>query len=579
MKKSELKSVPKNPADSNFCYYPFMQILLTSDGKYRPCSKHQDYITHNGKVLDTSNASLTDAWNADYMQDIRQSFHDNKRFEGCSECWRMHDIGLRSMRYDSFQYNTADIDLVNPTSPTRLEINASNVCNLKCRICYPNASNKWIKEYEEIYGKKEKVFYNLNLENINEIKNWASQLEELCFFGGEPLLSKENFELIDFLIEQDLAKNISLLFNTNGTIFNASIAEKLKYFKHVRMFFSIDDIGERFEYQRKGAKWGHVLKNIEQAYNLSLSEQGKNIEFKICTTVSIFNIYYFPEFFQFFESTFPGLKIFWNLLFDPWRLSVQILPKEVKKIIEDRLLNGIKTSYNRTEADTRTIDELIVFLNEPVDKPFDEFFTYVNRHDLYRKESFTSIFPEFYKLISAHVPEYIQWERTEEVNLHDAIEKCISEILYLASKNKPSNQNKIDQLFLTIRDHFMEYKAKSKFDFFDRYKRLFRESLLTETFFKTIATDTEAIDNKALFLIFKENLLKDIDLSKITTIDEKLLCSNLDFLCQIVSKNTYPKLFSDLLQTESKDLRIDLSRMNQNELHETLTNKYLVVAT
>src|SRR5690606_24855146 len=154
-----------------------------------------------------------------------------------------------------------------------------------------------------------------------------------------------------------------------GTIFTDKIIERIVAFKHVRMYFSIDDLGERFEYQRKGAKWSEVETNIAKAYALSRSDKGKNIDFKICTTVTIFNIYFFSEFFEYFEKNFPGLKIFWNLLFDPWRLSIQILPEEVKKVIEKRLVEGVKPSYRRTEADTRTVDELIVFLNEKIDKP------------------------------------------------------------------------------------------------------------------------------------------------------------------------------------------------------------------
>lgn len=436
----------KDIEKSDFCYYPFMQILLTSDGKYRPCSKHQDYITHNGEVLTTKDASIEEAWNSDYMQNIRQSFMDNKQFEGCSECWRMQDMGLRSMRYDSFQYSTPDSQVLNPVNPSRIEINASNVCNLKCRICYPNASNKWIKEYDELYGVEEKVYYNLDAQNIAEIKSWAGNLEELCFFGGEPLMSKENLGLLDFLIAENLAPNISILFNTNGTIYNSSIESKLKHFKFVRMYFSIDDIGERFEYQRKGAKWDHVSRNIEAAYNFCKTEEGKNIEFKICTTVSSFNIYYFPEFFAYFNEHFPGLKVFWNLLFDPWRLSVQVLPKEIKEVIEDRLRNYVHITYEMTEADTKTIEELITFLHIDVDKPFNEFFRYVNRHDVYRKESFEQTFPEFYALIKEYKSKALKMGEYEFEPIHkkdtpDEIERKTADFFVVLLEHIKENYN------------------------------------------------------------------------------------------------------------------------------------------
>jgi len=403
----------RDPKASDFCYYPFMQILLTSDGKYRPCSKHQDYVTHQGREMSIQNGdSLQDAWTSDYMQNIRQHFLENKQFEGCRECWRMQEMGLRSMRYDSYQYGTSEQQVTQSLRPTRIEINASNVCNLKCRICYPNASSKWIKEHGELYGSNETVYRNLPLPNLEQVKQWGDSLEEVCFFGGEPLLSDENMELLDYFISTGNAGRMSLLFNTNGTVFNNEITDRLKHFKKVRMYFSVDDIEERFEYQRKGANWDEVAANIGKAYRLSRSPEGQNIDFKICCTVSIFNIYYFPEFFDWFGKNYPGLRIFWNLLFDPWRLNVQILPKPIKALITERLQKHVKSTYTMSEEETKTIEELVTFLNENVEKPFEEFFKYVNRHDTFRQESYPTVFPEFYQLIKENEPEELDWTLT-----------------------------------------------------------------------------------------------------------------------------------------------------------------------
>ncbi len=396
----------RDPKASDFCYYPFMQVLLTSDGKYRPCSKHQDYITHEGREMSVGQGdTLKDAWTSDYMQDIRQHFLDNKQFEGCRECWRMQRMGLRSMRYDSYQYGTTEQQVLEPLRPTRIEINASNVCNLKCRICYPNASSKWIKEHGALYGSSEEVYRNLPLPNLGQVKAWTESLEEVCFFGGEPLLSEENMELLDHFISTGHAGRMSLLFNTNGTVFNDAITDRLRHFKRVRMYFSVDDIGARFEYQRKGAKWDEVAGNIGRAYRLSRSPEGRNIDFKICCTVSILNIYYFPEFFDWFGKNFPGLRIFWNLLFDPWELSVQLLPAEVKTVLRDRLRSGIRPTFSMSEEETRTVEELVGFLDHSIDRGTSGFFDYVHTHDRYRNESFAVVFPELNELLMSYCAE------------------------------------------------------------------------------------------------------------------------------------------------------------------------------
>lgn len=413
----------RKPEDSNFCYYPFMQILVTSEGKFRPCSKHLDHIKHQGKVLTTKNSSIGEAWNSDYMKEMRDQFNANKQFAGCGECWRLQRIGLKSMRYDSYQYEVADAQVADPIAPVRVELNSSNFCNLKCRICYPTASTKWINEAKKLYGWHETLHKNLEDNNLNQVQVWAENLQELCFFGGEPLLSKENLALMQYLIDSGHAQNIDLLFNTNGTIFTDEIVGLITKFKRVRMYFSIDDIGERFEYQRKNANWNEVVNNIRKAYDLSKSKEGENIHFKICNTVSIFNIYYYPEFFAFFNKEFPGLPIFWNLIFDPWEFNIQILPESAKAIITERLQNLVTATYEMTEEDTKTIENLVQYLNYSVDRPIEGFFRLVNKHDVYRAESFETVFPELWSILQEYKPEDLKMGSYDalDIKIHEMI--------------------------------------------------------------------------------------------------------------------------------------------------------------
>ncbi|MCO5229649.1 MAG: twitch domain-containing radical SAM protein [Chitinophagales bacterium] len=508
-----------------------MQILVTSDGKYRPCSKHQDYITHNGKVLNARKDTLEEAWNSDYMKEMRQYFIEDKQFPGCSECWRMQKMGLRSMRFDSYQYNISEEQVQNPIKPKRIELNASNVCNLRCRICYPNASSKWIKEGKDLYGEREYIHKNLEGENWKQILNWADNLDEICFFGGEPLLSDENLALMDYLIEKNYAKNISLLFNTNGTIFNDDISKKLLQFKKVRMYFSIDDLFERYEFQRSGAKWDEVEENIRKAYAVSLTSKGKKVlDFKICTTVSLLNIYYFPEFFAYFSKNFPGLKIFWNLIFDPWRLNIQILPKEIKNIIKDRLENQLEVTFKMSPSDTRTIDELVTYLeNEVENKPFSEFFRYVNRHDVYRNESYPEVFPEFWNLIKVYQPEDLQMGKYD---IKDA-----TRIDILSHVNQYKNLNQIENIRKTIRTSDEWYE---KMDYLEANQLMY----------------------KALFEVAEANEKQDIFEENFTLVLIKL--NELEYLSKNFAQEMLVsgalRIFDELMDLEDRNWVIRLMR-------------------
>ena len=400
-KKSEKK---RDPAASNFCYYPFFQILLSSDGKYMPCSHHTGYITHEGNEISADQYSIEEAWNSDYMQTLRENFLSNKKSDGCIQCWKEQKIGLKPMRYDSYGYSIPESQVENPYVPMRVEINASNVCNLRCRICWSHASTRWIKEVQELYGEHGEVHLNMTPENQHIIKLWVPHFTQIGFFGGEPLMSEENIELMRYCVETGDCKHISLLINTNGTLYSDELISLFKKFKNVFLNFSIDDIGARFEYQRNGAIWMEVVENMKRYIQYGGYTGSDQLQCKICCSVTTMNIFYFPEYFKFMNEHFPGMPVFWNLVYSPYQLSIQLLPQEIKTLIAQRLKNFVNATYKMEELRTKTIENLIDYLNEKDERDFGDFFHHITRHDKFRKESFKHTFPEFYNEIEKYKP-------------------------------------------------------------------------------------------------------------------------------------------------------------------------------
>jgi radical SAM protein with 4Fe4S-binding SPASM domain len=397
-KKNTVK--PRDPDKTDFCYYPFFQILVSAEGKYKPCSKYTGFIQHEGKDVTAKEWSIEEAWNSEHIASLRENFKKNARTQGCIECWKEQAIGLKPMRYDSYGYNIPESQVEKPESPMRVEINASNVCNLKCRICWSHASTRWIKEAKQLYGEQgREIYFNMTPDNQDAIKKWVPNFTEIGFFGGEPLMSEENIDLMRYCVETGHSKHIALLINTNTTVYTDEIAMLLKQFKNVYLNLSIDDIGKRFEYQRSGAKWDEVVENMKSFVKHGGYNSGDQMEIKICCSVSAMNIYYFPEYFEFMNEHFPGLPVYWNLVTGPFELSVKLLPAEVKEQIADRLRKYISTTYKMEERRTKTIENLITYLNDREEHDFGYFFKKIEVHDEYRQESFAETFPEFYELI------------------------------------------------------------------------------------------------------------------------------------------------------------------------------------
>src|SRR4051812_5532234 len=98
-------TVVRDPTKTDFCYYPFFQVLLSADGKYMPCSHHVSFIKKDGQEMRADKYSIEEAWNSDYMKTLRQNFLNNKRSSGCNQCWKEQALGLKPMRYDSYGYS------------------------------------------------------------------------------------------------------------------------------------------------------------------------------------------------------------------------------------------------------------------------------------------------------------------------------------------------------------------------------------------------------------------------------------------------------------------------------------------
>ena len=123
-KETELK---RNQSKTDFCYYPFFQVLLSADGKYMPCSHHDAFMDEGGKEITANNYTIEEAWNSEYMQTLRSNFNNNIRSKGCNQCWKEQALGLKPMRYDSYGYNIPESQVQNPKTPMRVEIHASHV--------------------------------------------------------------------------------------------------------------------------------------------------------------------------------------------------------------------------------------------------------------------------------------------------------------------------------------------------------------------------------------------------------------------------------------------------------------------
>jgi hypothetical protein len=104
----------------------------------------------------------------------------------------------------------------------------------------------------------------------------------------------------------------------------------------VEIALSIDDLGDRFEYQRTNAKWAEVCANLDRFRDLK--EIYSNIRLQICTTVNVFNVYYIDQVANWIHNNRESFDfVYWNMLHEIWYFSISRLPRTVKTVLEEHL--------------------------------------------------------------------------------------------------------------------------------------------------------------------------------------------------------------------------------------------------
>lgn len=381
---------------SKICTLPWIHMETTPIGEFRPCCLANEPIPD----LNISKGNtLKDAFESEYMEDLRKQFLDGKQPSTCSKCWSLENSGGTSKRMISnqkFGINTEQKQL------KFLDLKLGNICNLKCRICGAWSSSKWTQEEIDLGNRLARKWLTQGQWPRQQNQLWEEiikllpDIEYFEFTGGEPFLIKEHFDILTKSVELGTSKMQQIHYNTNGTTFPHHAIENIwPNFKEVEIAFSIDDIGDRFEYQRYGAKWDQVNENIKK-FN-ELKQNYSNIKTQVCCTINIQNIYNLENIALWIEEQDFDF-VFYNYLHEAKEWNVQYLPANYKKLIETKLLGAKKIN----DKNKKEIEQALVFM---MDKHLGNDQMHSRRRqkilasDKFRNQSFVNTHPEYKNLL------------------------------------------------------------------------------------------------------------------------------------------------------------------------------------
>lgn len=272
-----------------FCSAPWTSLFIDTNGEVKPCCASREPF---GNI---KNNTVTEIINGPKHLEVKQALLDGIKTKHCSYCYESEALSGDSTRSWFNNTTPAENPKLKDYTLQMIDIRWSNFCNLRCLYCNPNSSSS----IAELWNQNEFTFlkeYKIQFERTNKqsVRQWQSEImqlvkdniltiKEVYLLGGEPLLIKENLELLELVTDQrvTLITNLSL-DNTNNKIYKQLLSKP-----NVHWSISLENTGNKFEYIRNNASWKQIMHNVEELKRLE-----KNYSFTMQYCIySAFDLY------------------------------------------------------------------------------------------------------------------------------------------------------------------------------------------------------------------------------------------------------------------------------------------------
>ena len=321
-----------------FCIYPWIHLHAYPTGEAYPCCHAEmAYPVGNARFK-----TLEEIYRDAPMRELRKDMLNERQNPACGRCYEQEESGFFSGRKSANKHHGHHIKRIEDDKfqMSYWDIRFSNLCNLSCRSCGHIFSSSWYQDQAKLAGG--------NWKDRNQVLNYAGRtatdlweqliphldyVEQIYFAGGEPLMMDEHYNILDEL-ERRGRFDVRLIYNTNFTQTRLKDREVFDYwrkFDSVAVGASLDAMGPRAEYIRRGTNWDQVERNREQ-----MLKTCPNVDFYISPTLSIMNALHLPEFHRTWveKGHIQPQDLNVNILQDPAYLRIDIAPMKYKQRIQ-----------------------------------------------------------------------------------------------------------------------------------------------------------------------------------------------------------------------------------------------------
>ena len=338
--------MPINLSKSDlFCPAPWVNLHISTDGEFKPCcggngsfgSVHDEkweYITTNNAKLNTLKKDL--------LSNTENSYCNKNCLE---RNWYKEFLNKDIIIKDETDFQLKSID-----------VRWGNTCQLSCTYCGPHNSSSWGNIISKFKNEPPESSRNYKTK-LNDLMDFFEKNKEsiirINLVGGEPLLLKENVELLDVIPSN---ARVEIITNLGVDLRSNNIYKKLLS-KQVSWHVSMETVGQRFEFVRRGASWETQVANLHLLEN-DVKGSKSNINFH-----GLYHVYSALNLVEMFEfaNQFENIGLDWfPLLYRPLELNFFNYPRRLK----DMAIKEIDTCVEKFPHRTNSISQLQQFKDQ-----------------------------------------------------------------------------------------------------------------------------------------------------------------------------------------------------------------------
>ena len=224
-------------------------------------------------------------------------------------------------------------------------------------------------------------------EQRQEFKNYildhAPRLRHVYLAGGEPLLMRENLELLDRL---DPSTHIRV--NTNLSRTDTQVFERICEFKNVHWTISVESMHDEFEYIRFGGSWTDFSDNLARIRQLDHKISFNMIWF-LLNPFSVFDCVEWLQSQGFHNNTFVI-----GALLGPEYLNIRHLPDHMLQLLQIELQNRINQGPGYLLEDS--YKNMLHYIQQPFERDLAGSLQQIKNLDQRRGLDSQKIFAELY---------------------------------------------------------------------------------------------------------------------------------------------------------------------------------------